>query len=76
MIGTSNKTELLLGYGSVLTATWPRRSTRSATSTRARSGWWRGASACPDAIVWKTASADLWAGQSDEAELGYPYATI
>ena len=30
----------------------------------------------PEAIVWKTPSADLWAGQSDESELGYSYADL
>ena len=30
----------------------------------------------PEAIVWKTPTADLWVGQSDEVELGYRYADL
>ena len=55
------------------TATTPRRSTRSATSTRARSGSspWRWA--FPREIITKAPSADLWPGQTDEAEAGFSY---
>jgi NAD+ synthase len=30
----------------------------------------------PETLVWKTASADLWQGQSDESDLGYRYRDI
>jgi NAD+ synthase len=45
-------------------------STRSATCTRARSASWRSAVGVPEAIIRKAPSADLWPGQTDEAEAG------
>jgi NAD+ synthase len=30
----------------------------------------------PDSIIHKPPSADLWAGQSDEEEIGYPYSEL
>ena len=45
VLGTSNKTELLLGYGTIFGDIRPR-STRLATSTSPRSGSWRCTSTC------------------------------
>lgn len=72
VIGTSNKTELLLGYGSIhgdmASALNPLGDLyKSQIRLVARR------LGVPDAIVRKTPTADLWAGQSDEAELGYSY---
>lgn len=72
VIGTSNKTELLLGYGTLFgdmaSAINP---IGDLYKTQVRQ-----LAAClgvPDVIVNKTPSADLWAGQTDEEELGFTY---
>ena len=75
VLGTSNKTELLLGYGTLygdmasainplgdLYKTQVRQLARHLT--------------VPAAIVEKQPSADLWAGQTDEAELGFTYEAV
>jgi len=72
VLGTSNKTELLLGYGTLygdmasavnplgdLYKTQVRQLARHVK--------------VPTVIVEKQPSADLWAGQTDEAELGFTY---
>jgi NAD+ synthase len=72
VIGTSNKTELLLGYGTLhgdmasaanpigdLYKTQVRQLAQSMD--------------LPSSILKKTPSADLWRGQSDEDELGFSY---
>jgi len=72
VIGTSNKTELLLGYG-----TWygdmascinPIGDLYKA-QIRQLAKYFK----IPESIITKKPSADLWAGQSDEAELGFSY---
>ncbi len=72
VIGTSNKTELLLGYGthfgdmaSALNPLGDLYKTQVRLVAQ-RLG-------VPDAILRKTPTADLWAGQSDEEELGHSY---
>lgn len=73
VVGTSNKTELLLGYGTLfgdmasavnpigdLFKTQVRQLSRHV--------------GVPAQVVEKAPSADLWAGQTDEQELGYSYA--
>ncbi len=73
VIGTSNKTELLLGYG-----TWFGDMASSLNpvgdlyKTQLRElavhlG-------IPERVVRKAPTAELWAGQTDEAELGFTYA--
>ena len=75
VLGTSNKTELLLGYGTLhgdmasainplgdLYKTQVRQLARHL--------------AVPAVIVEKQPSADLWAGQTDEAELGFTYEAV
>ena len=54
-------------------ATAPAPSTRSATSTRPRCASSRWPSACPTRSSRKAPSADLWPGQTDEAEAGFTY---
>jgi NAD+ synthase len=75
VLGTSNKTELLLGYGTLygdmasainplgdLYKTQVRQLARHVQ--------------VPAVIVEKQPSADLWAGQTDEAELGFTYEEV
>jgi NAD+ synthase len=75
VLGTSNKTELLLGYGTLhgdmasainplgdLYKTQVRQLSRSL--------------GVPTVIVEKQPSADLWEGQTDEAELGFTYEAV
>jgi NAD+ synthase len=75
VLGTSNKTELLLGYGTLygdmasavnplgdLYKTQVRQLARHVK--------------VPMAIVEKEPSADLWAGQTDEQELGFTYEEV
>jgi len=75
VIGTSNKTEILLGYGTLhgdvacamnpvgdLYKTQLRQLARHL--------------GVPDEIINKHPSADLWAGQTDEEELGFSYEDV
>jgi NAD+ synthase len=74
VIGTSNKTELLLGYG-----TWYGDMASSLnpvgdlykTQLRELAAL---ALPIPERIVRKVPTAELWAGQTDEGELGFTYA--
>jgi NAD+ synthase len=75
VVGTSNKSELLLGYGTVygdmahaLNPIGDLYKTQ-VFSLSAYLG-------VPDAILNKPPSADLWEGQSDEADLGFTYADV
>lgn len=72
VIGTSNKTELLLGYstlwGDMASAVNPLGDlykTQVQQLSRAMG--------IPSVIVEKAPSADLWIGQTDESELGFTY---
>jgi NAD+ synthase len=71
-IGTSNKTEILLGYttmwGDMASAVNPIGDLYK-TQVRQLSR----ALGIPPAIIDKAPSADLWAGQTDEGELGFKY---
>ena len=75
VLGTSNKTEYLLGY-----TTWYGDSAASIqpigdlykTQVRALAA----AVGVPEPIVAKKPSADLWPGQTDEAEMGLEYAIV
>lgn len=72
VVGTSNKTELLLGYG-----TWYGDMASSLnpigdlykTQVRILSRY----IGVPENIINKKPTADLWVGQSDEEELGFSY---
>lgn len=73
VVGTSNKTELLLGYGTLhgdlasalnpLGDLWKCQVRELARSL-----------GVPAAVVDKPPSADLWPGQTDESDLGFTYA--
>jgi NAD+ synthase len=75
VIGTSNKTELLLGYGTIY---GDMASAINPIGDLYKTQVWQLADAVgvPTAIVQKIPSADLWAGQSDETELGFGYRQI
>jgi len=75
VMGTSNKSEMLLGYSTVfgdsaaalqpigdLYKTQVRQLARSI--------------GVPEKIIQKAPSADLWAGQTDEGELGFTYEAV
>jgi NAD+ synthase len=75
VLGTSNKTELLLGYGtlfgdmaSALNPIGDLYKTQVYALARALG--------LPHSVLTKPPSADLWAGQSDEDELGMRYAVV
>ncbi|MHC4820936.1 MAG: NAD+ synthase [Planctomycetota bacterium] len=73
VLGTSNKTEALLGYttlwGDMAAAIQPLGDLyKTEVRSLARH------LGCPDVVVDKPPTADLWAGQTDEDELGFTYA--
>lgn len=72
VVGTSNKTEILLGYFTL----WAD----SAAAIKPLGDLYKGhvrqlarAVGVPEHIVSKAPSADLWEGQTDEGELGFSY---
>jgi NAD+ synthase len=72
VIGTSNKTEALLGYGTLhgdMAAALAPIGDLYKTQLRAVAG----ELGVPEEVVAKPPSADLWPGQTDEAELGSSY---
>ncbi|MCZ7552567.1 MAG: NAD+ synthase [Anaerolineales bacterium] len=75
VVGTGNKTEILLGYttlyGDSACALNPLGDLYK-TQVRQLAG----AVGVPEAIVAKPPSADLWVGQTDEDELGFTYAEV
>ncbi len=75
VIGTSNKTELLLGYGTIY---GDMASAINPLGDLYKTQVWQLAEAMgvPTAIVQKAPSADLWAGQTDEIELGFQYRLV
>ncbi len=72
VVGTSNKTELLLGYG-----TWygDMASCLNPIGDLYKNQIYQLATyfGVPQSIINKKPSADLWVGQSDEDELGFSY---
>ncbi len=75
VVGTSNKTELLLGYGTIhgdmahaINPLGDLYKTQVFALARHLG--------LPAAIIDKAPSADLWEGQSDEQELGFEYAAV
>jgi NAD+ synthase len=72
VVGTSNKTELLLGYG---TLHGDMASAVNPIGDLYKTQVWGLAAhlGLPDSVVSKAPSADLWAGQTDEQELGFGY---
>jgi NAD+ synthase len=75
VIGTSNKTELLLGYG-----TWfgDLASAINPIGDLYKTQVWDLADwlGVPEEVVYKAPTADLWKGQTDEGELGFTYAEV
>jgi NAD+ synthase len=75
VLGTSNKTELLLGYGTIhgdmASAVNPIGDLYK-TQVRSLSRHM----GVPESIITKNPTADLWAGQTDEAELGFTYELV
>jgi len=75
VVGTGNKTEILLGYTTLygdsacaLNPIGDLYKTQVRQLARAL--------AIPEAIIAKPPTADLWAGQTDEGELGFTYAEV
>ena len=75
VIGTSNKSELLLGYGTqfgdMASAVNPVGDLYK-TQLYGLAAWL----AVPESILHKAPSGDLWVGQTDEGELGFTYAEV
>lgn len=75
VIGTSNKTELLLGYGTLF---GDMASAINPVGDLYKTQL-RGLAAhlgIPEPLLEKPPSADLWEGQSDEADLGFSYEEV
>jgi len=75
VVGTSNKSEILLGYGTLYgdIACAINPIGEMYKSDEFEFARFLGV---PDSIIEKKPSADLWEGQSDEEELGYSYKTM
>ena len=74
-VGTSNKTEILLGYSTLWgdsAAAMNPIGDLYKTQVRQLAR----AMGIPSAIIDKPPSADLWAGQTDEGELGFTYEEV
>ncbi len=75
VVGTSNRTEILLGYGTLFGDT---ACGLNPVGELYKTQVWGLAAALgvPRAIIDKQPSADLWEGQTDEEELGFSYARV
>lgn len=75
VVGTSNKTELLLGYGTLF---GDMASAVNPIGDLYKTQLWGLARhlGLPEEIVAKAPSADLWEGQSDEEDLGFGYEEV
>ncbi len=75
VLGTSNKTEMLLGYGTIF---GDMAHAINPIGDLYKTQVWQLAEflGVPERIVKKKPSADLWVGQTDEDELGYTYEEI
>jgi NAD+ synthase len=75
VLGTSNKTELLLGYGTLygdMASALNPIGDLYKTQVRCLAAHLH----VPAEIVGKKPSADLWVGQTDEEELGFSYEAV
>ena len=75
VLGTSNKTELLLGYG---TLHGDMASALNPIGDLYKMQIYQLAehAGLPQALISKAPSADLWAGQTDEGQLGFTYRDV
>jgi len=75
VLGTSNKTELLLGYGTLY---GDMASALNPIGDLYKSQVWKLSETMgiPGVVIEKQPSADLWAGQTDEEELGFTYRQV
>lgn len=75
VLGTSNKTELLLGYGTLY---GDMASAINPIGDLYKTDIFQLAAylQVPESILKKKPTADLWAGQSDEDELGFTYVAV
>jgi len=75
VLGTSNKTELLLGYGTLY---GDMASALNPIGDLYKTQVWQLSAAVgvPRPVIEKKPSADLWAGQTDEEELGFTYREV
>ncbi|HLP15746.1 MAG TPA: NAD+ synthase [Bacteroidota bacterium] len=75
VIGTSNKTEALLGYGTLF---GDMASALNPIGDLYKTQVWQLAAALgvPERVVSKNPTADLFEGQTDEADLGFSYAHV
>ncbi len=75
VLGTSNKTELLLGYGTLY---GDMASALNPIGDIYKTQVWQLSEemGVPRAVIEKKPSADLWAGQTDEQELGFTYREV
>lgn len=75
VLGTSNKTELLLGYGTLY---GDMASALNPIGDIYKTQVWQLSEVMgvPRQIIEKKPSADLWAGQTDEQELGFTYREV
>jgi NAD+ synthase len=75
VIGTSNKTESLLGYGTLF---GDMACAINPLGDLYKTQVWQLAAAVgvPQGIIDKTPTADLWVGQTDEGELGFSYRDV
>lgn len=75
VIGTSNKTELMVGYGTLFGDT---ASAINPLGDLYKTQVWQLARKLdvPASIIEKKPTADLWEGQSDEGEMGFTYARL
>jgi len=75
VMGTSNKTEMLLGYSTIFgdsaAALQPIGDLYKAQVKQLAR-----ALGVPDKVIQKAPSADLWQGQTDEGELGFTYEAV
>ena len=75
VVGTGNKTEILLGYTTLFgDAAYALNPLGDLYKTQVRQ--LARAVGIPEVIVQKPPSADLWKGQTDEGELGFTYAEV
>jgi NAD+ synthase len=74
VLGTSNKTEILLGYSTIF---GDNASSLNPLGDLYKQQVWQLSRhlGLPEEVVAKAPSADLWPGQTDESDFGFDYAT-